>query len=300
LFLSYDAICQQAPDPVLRAVLLEQPVLMTAVRALLLEVCALFKQQQQAAAAAAAAAAAGGVDADHQQQQQQQRLASVAGAASGVAPGRPRQGSSTSAVDDTPPCEPVCWDTLERLCSQARLTGGGTWAWPHGAAAAAGGKGAAAAMQQDAGVQGGDNAGGGAVYGGATDEEHLEMLSSLELARAARLAANKAYLQGLGLGPTALQQGAAAPLPPDHTALVRAAQALAKQAAVGRAKRQLAASQRLLDARRRARRSQEVRLRAALNALCADEAAAAAQVDAALAVFEDMQQQTFGAGGAAV
>jgi hypothetical protein len=117
----------------------------------------------------------------------------------------------------------------------------------------------------------------------------------------ARLAANKAFLQGLGLGPAALQGDGSGsgvpPLAPTHTAVIKAAQQLARQAALDRAKRQLSRSQRLLDARRSSRRGQEVRLRAALDALAADEAAAVAQVAAALQVYEDMQHEMAGGAG---
>jgi hypothetical protein len=49
-----------------------------------------------------------------------------------------------------------------------------------------------------------------------------------------------------------------------------------------------------LDARRRARRQQETRLRATLEALAADEVAAAQQVADALATLHDVQQQVYG------
>lgn len=114
----------------------------------------------------------------------------------------------------------------------------------------------------------------------------------------ARVAANRAYLIGLGLGPqpSAQQQeqpGAAA-LEGDHAAVRAAARQLAQQAAVQRAKRQLDGSQRLLDAKRKARRQQEKRLRATLEALCADEAAAAQQVKAAVRTLADVQQEAYG------
>lgn len=114
----------------------------------------------------------------------------------------------------------------------------------------------------------------------------------------ARVAANKAYLAGLGFGPptaTLQQQLDTAPLETNHAAVVAAARKLAQQAAVQRAKRQLDASQRLLDARRRARRQQEKRLRATLEALTADEVAAAKQVTDALRTLQDVQEQAYGA-----
>lgn len=116
----------------------------------------------------------------------------------------------------------------------------------------------------------------------------------------ARMAANKAYMLGLGLGAqpatpaTLMQQASPQALEPNHAAVIAAARKLAQQAAVQRAKRQLDASQRLLDARRRARRQQEKRLRATLEALCADEAAAAKQVTDALRTLQDVRQAAFG------
>jgi hypothetical protein len=116
----------------------------------------------------------------------------------------------------------------------------------------------------------------------------------------ARMAANKAYMLGLGLGgqpatpATLMQQPGPRALEPNHGAVIAAARKLAQQAAVQRAKRQLDASQRLLDARRRARRQQEKRLRATLEALCADEAAAAKQVTDALRTLQDVRQEAFG------
>jgi hypothetical protein len=55
----------------------------------------------------------------------------------------------------------------------------------------------------------------------------------------ARVAANRAYLQGLGLASSAMQQGLVAPLDPNHTAVVAAARKLAKQAATARAEKQV-------------------------------------------------------------
>lgn len=113
------------------------------------------------------------------------------------------------------------------------------------------------------------------------------------------MAANKAYMLGLGLGQpatpaTLMQQPSPAALEPNHAAVIAAARKLAQQAAVQRAKRQVDASQRLLDARRRARRQQEKRLRATLEALCADEAAADKQVTDAIRTLQDVQQEAFG------
>lgn len=101
----------------------------------------------------------------------------------------------------------------------------------------------------------------------------------------ARLAANRAYLRGLGLTPSAIKAGLISALDPDHSAVAEAARRLAQQEAVARAEKQVRRSvlcthatqthaahcrplharaqlqqkQRELDARRRARRTQEAR-----------------------------------------
>lgn len=56
------------------------------------------------------------------------------------------------------------------------------------------------------------------------------------------MAANRAYLRGLGLSSSAMQQGLVAPLDPNHAAVVAAARKLAKQAAVARAEKQVRAA----------------------------------------------------------
>lgn len=53
------------------------------------------------------------------------------------------------------------------------------------------------------------------------------------------MAANQAYLSGLGLSPSAMQSGLIAPLPPDHIAMVTAARQSANQAAITRAEHQV-------------------------------------------------------------
>lgn len=53
------------------------------------------------------------------------------------------------------------------------------------------------------------------------------------------MTANKAYLKGLGLTPSALQQGLIAPLEASHFAVVTAARKLAQQAAIDRAEQQV-------------------------------------------------------------
>ena len=49
----------------------------------------------------------------------------------------------------------------------------------------------------------------------------LQVLTALELARQARIAANRAYLAGLGLGPNAVHGGQVAPLAPDDPVMLK-------------------------------------------------------------------------------
>jgi hypothetical protein len=107
------------------------------------------------------------------------------------------------------------------------------------------------------------------------------------------VAANRAYLTGLGLTPSAMRNGLVQPLSGDHAAVIVAARRLAQSAAVARAERQLAERQRALDARRRARRAHEAQLRAALDALRADEAHAVALLKAAEVTLEDVRAEDF-------
>ncbi|GAB4820518.1 hypothetical protein N2152v2_007564 [Parachlorella kessleri] len=70
-----------------------------------------------------------------------------------------------------------------------------------------------------------------------------QVLTALELARQARIAANRAYLAGLGLGPKALHDGKVEPLPPDDPVVLQAARELAMQAAAEEARRQASQAQ---------------------------------------------------------
>ncbi|KAF6266560.1 hypothetical protein COO60DRAFT_1632663 [Scenedesmus sp. NREL 46B-D3] len=260
--LSQGAILSRTADPLLRAVLLEQPALMRAMQALLHKVCVVWRRQ---------------LARSHQQQP-----------------------DATGDVSDTqaeqllfdlqhPSSDLVCWDTLDRLVRQpSSIVGGG------------GGPSRQQQRQQQPlyaeeeeageGEQAGVHGDGAAVD--SDDEE--EYLSSLALAREARVAANRAYLHGLGLASSAMQQGLVGALDPNHTAVVAAARKLARQAAVARAEKQLAKRQRLLDARRRARRMHEARLRAALDALTADEAHAQQLVLGAQQTLDDVRSEGFG------
>lgn len=65
------------------------------------------------------------------------------------------------------------------------------------------------------------------------------MLTAIELARGARMAANRAYLAGLGLGPQAMSSGAVSAVPPDHALTLAAARELAREAALAQATNQV-------------------------------------------------------------
>ena len=65
------------------------------------------------------------------------------------------------------------------------------------------------------------------------------MLTAVELARGARMAANRAYLAALGLGPKAIATGAVAAVPPSHAFTLEAARKLARAAAIAQATNQV-------------------------------------------------------------
>ena len=65
------------------------------------------------------------------------------------------------------------------------------------------------------------------------------MLTALELARQARIAANRAYLAGLQLGPDAMSKGQVRPLQVGDPVVVAAARQLATSAALTQAKNQV-------------------------------------------------------------
>lgn len=67
----------------------------------------------------------------------------------------------------------------------------------------------------------------------------VQVLTAIELARQARIAANRAYLSGLQLGPQAMSSGAVRPLPVDDVAVLAAARELARKAARSEAKQQV-------------------------------------------------------------
>ena len=65
-----------------------------------------------------------------------------------------------------------------------------------------------------------------------------QVLTAVELARGARMAANRAYLAGLGLGPQAISTGAVPAVPPNHALTLAAARQLARTAALAQATNQ--------------------------------------------------------------
>ena len=61
----------------------------------------------------------------------------------------------------------------------------------------------------------------------------------MELARQARIAANRAYLAGLKVGPEAMHNGRIRPLAPDDPLMLLAAKTLAQEAALKEASNQV-------------------------------------------------------------
>lgn len=108
-----------------------------------------------------------------------------------------------------------------------------------------------------------------------------EVLSAIELARQARIAANRAYLSSLGLAPSAIRTSDMAALAPTSATVLAAARELAHQAALNQAKRQLEAAQRQYERARCERCKHEPALLAELCALRELEDSTARQLDAA-------------------
>ena len=67
----------------------------------------------------------------------------------------------------------------------------------------------------------------------------MQALSSIELARQSRIAANRAYLASLHLGPTAMTGGLVDPMGADSSLVLRAARMLADKAAITEARSQV-------------------------------------------------------------
>ena len=67
----------------------------------------------------------------------------------------------------------------------------------------------------------------------------LQVLTALELGRQARIAANRAYLAGLQLGPEAMSKGEVRPLQVADPVVLAAARQLATTAALSQAKSQV-------------------------------------------------------------
>lgn len=72
----------------------------------------------------------------------------------------------------------------------------------------------------------------------------LQVLSAIELARQARIAANQAYLAGLKMGPRAIANGQVAAVSNNNDLVLSAARILADKAAVEQARSQVRSSAR--------------------------------------------------------
>ncbi|KAL3130580.1 hypothetical protein ABBQ38_008385 [Trebouxia sp. C0009 RCD-2024] len=131
---------------------------------------------------------------------------------------------------------------------------------------------------------------GRAAPGASSAEEPWQVLTALELGRQARIAANRAYLVGLQLGPEAMSQGHIRPLQVADPAMLAAARQLATTAALTQAKSQLDEARKQLDARQKTRAREESRLRSALTNLEAQAAADAQQVVSAQQAHEELLQ----------
>ena len=70
-------------------------------------------------------------------------------------------------------------------------------------------------------------------------ENIVQALSSIELARQSRIAANRAYLAGLHLGPKAMTGGLVEPVGADSSLVIAAARMLADKAALTEARSQV-------------------------------------------------------------
>ncbi|PSC73461.1 DNA N-6-adenine-methyltransferase (Dam) [Micractinium conductrix] len=118
-----------------------------------------------------------------------------------------------------------------------------------------------------------------------------QVLTALELARQARIAANRAYLAGLGLGPQAMNCGQVAALPPDDPVVLAAARELASRAAAEQGRQQMEEVRRRYDTARRRRQREEPRLLRALREIQGDESAAWQQLLAAEQAAGDLQRE---------
>ena len=70
----------------------------------------------------------------------------------------------------------------------------------------------------------------------------LQVLTAIELARQARIAANRAYLAGLRLGPSAMASGEVTAVPAQNALVLAAARQLAEKAALAEARSQVGTS----------------------------------------------------------
>ncbi|KAL0040507.1 hypothetical protein WJX77_009181 [Trebouxia sp. C0004] len=119
-------------------------------------------------------------------------------------------------------------------------------------------------------------------------EQPWQVLTALELARQARIAANRAYLAGLQKGPDAMSKGEVQPLQVADPAVLAAARQLATSAALCQAKNQLDDARKQLAARQKLRTREEARLRKALATLESQAAGDAQQVVSAQKAHQDL------------
>ncbi|EFN52905.1 hypothetical protein CHLNCDRAFT_138470 [Chlorella variabilis] len=118
-----------------------------------------------------------------------------------------------------------------------------------------------------------------------------QVLTALELARQARIAANRAYLAGLGLGPKAMSSGQVPPLAPNDPVMLAAAWELARRAAAEQGRQQLEEVRRRYEAARRRRQREEPRLLAALRELQVEEQAAWHQLEQAECAAAELKRE---------
>ncbi|DBA66027.1 TPA: hypothetical protein ACH3X2_003035 [Trebouxia sp. C0005] len=129
---------------------------------------------------------------------------------------------------------------------------------------------------------------GRAAPGVPSAEQPWQVLTALELARQARIAANRAYLAGLRKGPDAMSKGEVQPLQVADPTVLAAARQLATSAALCQAKNQLDDAKKQLAARQKLRTREEARLRTALATLESQAAGDAQQVVSAQKAHQDL------------
>ncbi|KAK9867491.1 hypothetical protein WJX84_009338 [Apatococcus fuscideae] len=127
--------------------------------------------------------------------------------------------------------------------------------------------------------------------GTARSEERWQVLTGLELARQARIAANRAYLAGLKVGPEAMHDGRIKPLAPDDPLMLLAAKTMAQQAALKEASNQVEEAKRQWHWGSRARMRRRTELQAELVAMDEEDKAAKTLIEAAQAALQEVKLQ---------